>query len=89
MDVPILTSLQIMLKNTDVLERIKEISSQLPGQYVSHCSYYQENQLLSVEGLKLFILLYIGDFEITNSLMGIKKSAQSMWNLLNILKPTS
>lgn len=47
------------------------------------------NQLLSVDGLKLFILLYIEDFEITNSLMGIKKSAQSMWNVLETSKPTS
>lgn len=43
------------LKKTDVLEKVKEAPSKLPGQYLSHCdgSYYQENQLLSEEGQKL------------------------------------
>lgn len=89
MYVPILTSLQMLLKKADVLEKINETSSQLPGQYMSYCdgSYYQENQLLSAEGQNLSILLYIDDFEIANPLGTSKKMHKVCgvyWTLANL-----
>ncbi|KAF0047693.1 hypothetical protein F2P81_001326 [Scophthalmus maximus] len=51
MYMPILTSLQQLLKKFDVFEKVQETKSQMPGQYTSHCdgSYYQENLLFSDE----------------------------------------
>ncbi|CAI5678289.1 unnamed protein product, partial [Oreochromis niloticus] len=75
MYVPILTSLQLLLKKNDVLEEIKQAPTQIPGHFMSFCdgSYYQENVLLSQEGQKLSIILYVDDFEITNPLGTSKK----------------
>ncbi|KAK0142283.1 hypothetical protein N1851_020018 [Merluccius polli] len=87
--VPILTSLQMLLKKTDVCEKIQETTSQLPGQYLSHCdgSYYQENALFSSEGQKLSIILYVDDFEIANPLgtsKEIHKVCAVFWTLANL-----
>lgn len=89
MYVPILSTLQMLLSKPDVLEKVKETSSQLPGQYSSYCdgSYYQENQLLSAEGHKLSIILYIDDFEIANPLGTSKKMYKVCavyWTLANL-----
>lgn len=37
MYVLILTSIQMLLKKQDICEKIKETTSQMPGQYSSHC----------------------------------------------------
>lgn len=89
MYVPILTSLQLLLKKTDVLEKVQETTSQLPGQYSSYCdgSYFQENELLSDEGPKLSIILYVDDFEIANPLgtsKKIHKVCAVYWTLANL-----
>lgn len=58
--VPILTSLQLLLKKTEKVEKVQETTSQFPGQFSSYCdgSYFQENELLSDEGQTLLIILY-------------------------------
>lgn len=88
MYVPILTSLQLLLKKNDVLEEIKQAPTQIPGHFMSFCdgSYYQENVLLSQEGQKLSIILYVDDFEITNPLGTSKKIHKVFavyWTLAN------
>lgn len=89
MYVPILTSLQLLLQKPDVLEKVKETTPHLPGQYLSYRdgSYYKENQLLSDEGQNLSIILYVDDFEITNPLGTSKKMHKICavyWTLANI-----
>ena len=89
MYVPILTSLQQWLQKPDVLEKVKETTSHMPGQYFSYCdgSHYQENLLLSDGGEKLSIILYVDDFEIANPLgtsRKIHKLCGVYWTLANI-----
>jgi hypothetical protein len=89
MYVPILSTLQQLLKKTDVLEKVKETPSKLPGQYLSHCdgSYCQENALLSDEGQKFSLILYVDDFEIANPLgtsRKIHKVCAVYWTLANL-----
>lgn len=88
MYVPILTSLQLLLKKADVLEEVKRAPTQIPGHFKSFCdgSYYQENVLLSQEGPKLSIILYVDDFEIANPLGTSKKIHKVFavyWTLAN------
>ncbi|KAK0148422.1 hypothetical protein N1851_011247 [Merluccius polli] len=89
MYVPILSTLQQLLKKTDVLEKVKETPSKLPGQYLSHCdgSYCHENALLSDEGQKCSLILYVDDFEIANPLgtsRKIHKVCTVYWTLANL-----
>ena len=89
MYVPVLTSLQQLLQKRDVHEKVKESTPHVPGQYFSHCdgSHYRENQLLSDEGDKLSIILYVDDFEIANPLgtsKKIHKICGVYWTLANI-----
>lgn len=89
MYVPILSTLQKLLAKPDVFEKIKATTSQVLGQYLSYCdgSYYQENQLLSSEGHKLSIIIYIDDFEIANPLGTSKKMYKVCaiyWTLANL-----
>lgn len=55
MYVPILTSLQMLLKKTDVLEKVQDVSSHSSGEYLSYRdgSYYQENRLVSEKGSEI------------------------------------
>lgn len=89
MYVPILSSLQVLLKKADVFEKVQETTTQQPGQYSSYRdgSYCQENPLLSDEGLKLSLILYIDDFEIANPLgtsRKIHKTCAVYWILANL-----
>ncbi|KAF7656394.1 hypothetical protein LDENG_00041990 [Lucifuga dentata] len=89
MYVPILTSLQLLLKKPDVLEKVQKCTSHVLGQYSSYLdgSYYQENPLLSGDGQKLSVILYIDDFEIANPLgtsKKIHKVCAVYWTLANL-----
>lgn len=63
--------------------------TQVHGQYSSHKDgiHYQTNVLLSGEGQKLSIILYVDDFEITNPLgtsKKIHKVRAVYWTLANL-----
>ena len=90
MYVPILTSFSHpqLLQKPDVLEKVKDTTSHMPGHYFSYRdgSHYQENQLLSDEGEKLSIILYVDHFEIANPLGTLRKIQVCgvYWTLANI-----
>lgn len=69
MYVSILSMIQELFKNTDILDKITETNT-ASGQYVScsNGSHFLENELLSTGGLILPLQLYMDDHEIANPL---------------------
>lgn len=69
MYVPILSMIQELFKNTDILHKITETNT-ASGQYVScsNGSHFPENELLSTGDLILPLLLYTDELEIANPL---------------------
>lgn len=67
--VPILTMIQELFKNTDVLHKLQETVS-LPDHYTSCCdgSYFLTNTLFSSGEFSLPLQLYIDELEMANPL---------------------
>lgn len=89
MYVPILSSLQEMLRKTDVLENVQETSPSQDGRYAYFWdgTYCEENPLFSHDKLKFALILYIDDFEVSNPLgtsRKIHKVCAVYWTLANI-----
>lgn len=72
--VPILTMIQELFKNTDVLHKLQETVS-LPDHYTSCCdgSYFLTNTLFSSGEFSLPLQLYIDELEMANPLGTSKK----------------
>lgn len=90
MYVPILSSLQEMLRKTDVLEKVQETSPSQDGRYASFLdgTYCEENPLFSDDKLKFPLILYSNDFEVSNPLgtsRKIHKVCAVHWTLANVL----
>ncbi|XP_059905303.1 uncharacterized protein LOC132455458 [Gadus macrocephalus] len=88
MYVPILSMIQELFKNTDILNKITE-NNTASGQYVScsNGSHFLENELLSTGDLILPLQLYIDDLEICNPLgtsSKIHKFCAVYWVLANV-----
>lgn len=88
--VPVLQMLQMMFKNTELLDKLQAATKSSPGVYVAHedGAYFKANKLLSATGkLKLSLILYVDDVELANPLgtsRKIHKICAVYWLLANI-----
>ncbi|KAL2078046.1 hypothetical protein ACEWY4_025731 [Coilia grayii] len=87
--VPVLSSLQELMKKADIADIAFQSTTTNPGEFSSYVdgSYYQSNVFFAEGGAKFSLILYVDDLEIANPLgtsRGYYKMCAVYWSLANL-----